>query len=305
MSVTTVPVRFVAGSRQLASVPRRLQTVAVSLEDLIRGHDPAWPKVASDADGLRVLSAPISTLDGIRDTYPGYLLAGIQRYPRHYIDMQGLTYEGYLGKFSSKTRSGFQRKQRRLAQAMDNQVAVREFRTAADVPAFMADAVPLSHRTYQGRLLHAGLPEDAAAIDAMTELAADGRLRAYILYGRGKALSYLYVPVHERVVIYAHLGYDPGAAQWSVGTILQLEAMKRLFAEGKYRYFDFTEGTGQHKEMFSTDSAEACSFLALKPSASNYVVALALDTFNGAVRTARRVAQRSGALAYVHRLLRS
>lgn len=304
MSVTTVQVRFVAGSRQLASVSRRLQTVAFSLEDLIRDEQAVWPELASDADGLRVLSAPVSALGGIRGTYPGCLLAGIQWYPRHYIDMQGLTYEDYLGKFSSKTRSGFQRKQRRLAKAMDNQVVVREFRTVADVSVFMADAVPLSRRSYQGRLLHVGIPEGESAINAMRELAADDRLRAYILYGCGKALSYLYVPIDAGVVVYAHLGYDPGAAQWSVGTVLQLEAMKRLCAEGKYRYFDFTEGAGQHKEMFSTGSIEACSFLALKPSASNYAVKFALETFNGVVGTAKQLARRSGALARVHRLLR-
>jgi len=54
-------------------------------------------------------------------------------------------------------------------------------------------------------------------------------------------------------VVYEHLGYDPSYASLSPGTILQILALKALFAEQQFTTFDFTEGEGRHKEMFATD----------------------------------------------------
>lgn len=299
MSSAAVPIKFVIGARKLFAVPRLLDTVAFGLDALVSGEAPAIPPPGAGSEGLRVLSAPAAARDAIRARFPHHVMGGLQVYDRYYIEMAGRSYADYLAGFSSKTRATLQRKRRRLA-GLD----IREFHREHEVAAFMADAVPLARRAYQSRSLDAGLPDDAAAVAEMTGRARRDAMRAYVLYLDGRAASYLYLPVDAGIVSYAHLGYDPAHAHLSVGTVLQMAVVERLFAEGRYRYFDFTEGGGAHKRMFGTASVPACSFLLLRPSVSNRLLLSSLDAFDSGVSIARGLAERGGALARLRRALR-
>jgi hypothetical protein len=304
MSTGIVPVKFVIGSRKLLAVPRVLDTVSFGLSELIAGEAPAMPPAQGRVDGLRVLSLPMAALGEVKARFAGYILGGFQSYRRFYIEMEGRSYQDYLAGFSSKTRSTLNRKHRKLVERSGGALDMREFNRADQVEAFMADAVPLSHRTYQTRLLDAGLPEGAEAIAGMKVLAEQDRMRAYMLYLDGQAVSYLYLPIDNGTVTYAYLGYDPDHAQLSVGTVLQMEALRRLFAEQRYRYFDFTEGEGAHKQMFGTASIAACSFFLLRPTIINRLLIGSLNVFDGGVSRARRVMERHGALGPLRRMLR-
>lgn len=299
-----IPVSFVVGSRKLLTIPRDLVTVATDLESLIAGRAPAIPQLPANSDGYRILSVPESALANILESHPGYIAGGRQSYRRFYIDMAG-DFENYLARFSSKTRSTLRRKQRKLAEHGQQGAEICEYRKPEEIAAFLEEALPLSRRTYQARLLDAGLPESGNAKARMLELAAQDRLRAYILRINGEAAAYLHLPVIGETVVYAYLGYDDKFAGLSPGTVLQIEALERLFAEKRYRYFDFTEGEGPHKAMFGTHGLEACSFFLLRGDAGNRLLMGSLDTFDAAVATARRLAERSGGLARARRLLRA
>lgn len=303
MSTSVVPVKFVIGSRKLFAVPRSLDTVAFGLEQLVKGEAPALPD-NTQTDGLRFLSMPMAAVADLRGRFPRHVIGGFQAYQRYYIEMEGRSYQDYLAGFSSKTRSTLNRKRRKLAEHAGGTLDIREFNRAEDVDAFMADAVPLSQRTYQTRLLDAGLPEDAGAIAGMKDLARQDRMRAYILYMGGKPVSYLYLPTQDGIVTYAYLGYDPDHAHLSVGTVLQMDVLERLFGEQRYRYFDFTEGDGAHKQMFGTASAAACTFFLLRPTVTNRLLIGSLNAFDGGVSLAKDLVARHGALAPLRRLLR-
>ncbi len=303
MSGERTQIKFVIGSRKIAGVSRQLQTVTYGLRDLTDGTAPAIPALTAGQHGYRILSAPSDNLTEICGRFPGFIIGGLQHYQRYYIDMAG-GYDDYLGRFSSKTRSTFNRKRRKLAEHFGDSFEIREYRTADELTEFLAQAIPLSRLTYQARLLDAGLPESDAARAQMLALAAADQLRAYLLFAEGKAVSYLYLPIEQGVISYAFLGYDPAIANFSPGTVLQLEALDRLYAEGRYRYFDFTEGEGAHKAMFGTDSLAACSFFLLKPDLSNRVLMAALRGFDGGVAVASKLAERSGLNARLRRMLR-
>ena len=303
MSYSVVPIKFVIGSRKLMAVPRNLLSVSFRLDHLVGGTMPAFPPESDDADGYRVLSAPEDHLAHILASHPSHILGGFQAYRRYYIDMAG-DFNGYLARFSSKTRSTFNRKRRKLAELSGGTLDLREYHAPHQIAEFMEHAIPLSRRTYQTRLLDAGLPEGEDAIAGMRDLASRDALRAYLLFLDGKAISYLYLPIDDGIISYAFLGYDPDFANLSTGTVLQLEAMERLFAEQKYRYFDFTEGEGAHKAMFGTDSIAACSFFLLKASATNRLLMGSLNAFDQSVAMAKGFAERSGALANVRKMLR-
>ena len=291
---------FTVGSRRLLSVGRDLVNWSFSLENVLAVDHAAIAPPRPGRDGLRVLSAPLAAIPAITACFPHHLTGGRQDYRRHYIAMEGVSYEDYLARFSSKTRATLRRKARKLGDCV-----VTEHRTPAEIERFLDAALPLSAKTYQARLLNAGLPGDPVARRAMLEAAEADRMRCFLLSVEGEAIAYLSLPVVGRTLVYEHLGYDPEWARLSPGTVLQLEALERLFAEDRFAYFDFTEGEGAHKAMFGTDHAHCASFVLLDPTLANRALLGARAGFDGAVSTAKALAERSGALAKVRSALRS
>lgn len=291
---------FTLGSRRLVSVPRDLSTWAFTLEDVLAGTLAAAPPAARD--GVRVLSAPSARLAEVTARYPRFVAGARQDYRRHYIDM-GLGFESYMARFSGKTRSTLRRKAKKLAEEAGG-YAVTEHRTPAEIEAFLALALPLSARTYQARLLDAGLPGTSEARRAMLEAAEEDRMRCFLLRSGEQAVAYLALPVSGATLVYAHLGYEPEWARLSPGTVLQMEALERLFAENRYRWFDFTEGDGAHKAMFGTHAAECTSLVLLAPTLANRALLGARERFDAGVAGAKSLAARSGALGRIRALLR-
>jgi hypothetical protein len=193
------------------------------------------------------------------------------QYQRYHIDMQ-TSFADYLGKFSSKSRSTLQRKVRKFAEFSGGEVQYREFRHPHEMEEFYRLAREVSQKTYQERLLDAGLPVSDDFQREMLELAERDSVRGYILFHDGKPIAYLYCPIQENILLYQHLGYDAEFKQWSPGTVLQYVVLERLFAEGKFRMFDFTEGQGPHKEFFSTGSTLCADIYYLRPTHRNLML---------------------------------
>lgn len=297
----TAAIDFTIGARRLLAVPRQLATWNFGLEQVLSSALPDPP--APGPDGLRILSAPTARLAEIAARYPGFVAGGRQDYRRHYIDMSG-SFADYLARFSGKTRSTLRRKARKLADETGG-YTVTEHRSPAEIETFLDAALPLSARTYQARLLDAGLPDSPAARRAMLEAAEDNRMRAFLLQVGGQAIAYLSLPVTGATLIYAHLGYDPDHARLSPGTVLQMDALERLFAEDRYRWFDFTEGEGAHKAMFGTHGADCTSIVLLRPTLANHALLGARAVFDSGVAGAKALATRSGALGRIRATLRA
>lgn len=297
------PVSFTLGSRRLFGVQRHLVPLAFSLEDALSGSLPGMPDLRA-TDGLRILSAPKGLAGHIIEQHPGWLIGGREDYPRAYIAMNG-SFDDYLGQFSGKTRSTFKRKRRRFEEAGGESFDLRSYSTPEELRQFLTLALPLSRRTYQARLLDAGLPEDPGALAEMMALAEGDRLRAFLLFLAGEPVAYLYLPVVGHTLVYAHLGYAPEHAALSPGTVLQLAVLEQLFAENRFHYFDFTEGGGAHKALFGTNSIACSSFLLLRPTLANRALLGALTSFNAGVSAAKAVARKTGAEALVRRALRT
>ena len=292
---------FTLGSRRLLSVPRQLSTWAFSLDEALAGALPPAPDCGRD--GVRVLSAPTARLGEVSTRFPGFVAGGRQDYRRHYIDMRQ-SFADYMAQFSGKTRSTLRRKAKKLAEETGG-YAVSEHRSPAEIEAFLAAALPLSAKTYQARLLGAGLPEGPEARRAMLDAAEADRMRAFLLHAGGEAVAYLALPVTDETLVYAHLGYDPDWARLSPGTVLQMDALERLFAEDRYRWFDFTEGDGAHKELFGTGHAACSTLVLLEPTLANRTLLGARAGFDASVAQAKTLAQRSGALGRLRALLRA
>ena len=304
MTVERTQVTFTIGARRLFAVDRKVATMAFSLEDALAGTLRAQPVIAKGVDGIRVLSAPLALADEIVADLPDHLAGAREDYRRHYIAMDG-TFEDYLARFSGKTRSTLRRKARKFAVADGGKLDVQTYRSPDEVARFLELALPLSARTYQARLLDAGLPDDEAARDSMLDRAEAGNMRCFLLFLAGEPVAYLALPVRGQTLVYAHLGYDPAHAALSPGTVLQMEALRMLFAEERFRYFDFTEGEGAHKALFGTDSVACRSFILLRSTLANRLLLAARNGFDAAVAWAKTRLQGQGALASARKFLRA
>ena len=296
----SLPLRI--GARTLLTLRRRLVRRGVTLDEALAGRPPALPPL-EDAEGYLVTGLPVSAGGALAARHAELRPFVRQRYPRYHAALD-ISFDDYLARFSAKSRSTLLRKSRKLASRSGGMLDVRAYRTAEEAAEFHALARAVSAISYQERLLDAGLPDGPEALEEMRALAARDALRAWLLFLDGHAIAYLYGPAEGDTLVYSHLGYDPAFADLSPGSVLQLEAMRALMAEGRFRRFDFTEGEGQHKRQFATGHVESVDLLLVRPTPANLAVAYALGLFDGAAAAAKRMLNRVGGGALVRRLRR-
>jgi hypothetical protein len=217
------------------------------------GETPAAPRRLDGADGYVVWSHPLATRLPAFGVRAGRILYAPRQYKRFSTDLSG-SFDQYMAGFSGKTRWGLRRKLRKFAEVSGGAIDWRQYRTPQELPIFFELARTVSVKTYQERLLDVGLPAHPAFVTSSLTLANADNVRAYLLFLHEQPISYLYCSASERIVAYDYLGYDPAYSSLSPGTVLQLLALEALFAEQRFAAFDFTEGEGQHKKMFSTES---------------------------------------------------
>ena len=292
--MTAVALKFQVGARTLASVSRRLVRVALSLDDVLAARAPMLP--AGGRDGYLVTSLPEAFADAVRGD--GLVAVVRQRYTRFYTDLT-IGHDAWLASLSGSARSTLKRKARKAAAAG---IEVRAYRTPGDLASFYPLARAVSARTYQERLLDAGLPEDAASVSHLHTLAAADEVRAWLLLIAGAPAAYLCCTAQGSALRYDHVGHDPALNDLSPGTVLQAAAMQALF-DDRFARFDFTEGEGQHKRLFATGGVDCVDLLLLRPTLANRATLAALTAFDGAMARAKR-ATRHPALAGLAKRIR-
>lgn len=292
-AATAVHLPLRIGARTLFSVERKLVRVALPLER--RRLLPILPALPRGAHGYLITALRADLLAELRNRHPDLKLFVRQRYRRHYASLQ-IGFDDFLARFSAKTRSTLKRKSRKLAERSGGCLDLRSYSRPDEVEEFHRHARAVSEVTYQERLLGAGLPDGEGALARMRDLAGAGAMRGWLLFLEGRPISYLYAPAEGDTLIYAYLGYDPAYADLSPGTVLQLEAMRELMAERRFRWFDFTEGDGQHKRQFATGSVDCVDLLLLRPTLGNLGIGYLLGAFDAAVRASKRILAATGLL---------
>ena len=183
----------------------------------------------------------------------GYIYYIPAQFNRYYIDLQQ-TFDEYQHTFSSKTRSTIKRKIKKFNSFCNQSMYCKTYRNKEELQEFYWLARGISSKSYQEKLLDAGLPDTVEFTQEMLEKAQNDNIRAYLLFNDNIPVAYMYCPVQDNVLLYQYLGYDPDYMKWSVGTILHWFVFEDLFKEAKFSYFDFTEGQSEHKRLYSTAS---------------------------------------------------
>ena len=201
----------------------------------------------------------------------GFLRYVPLQYGHCYIDLRA-SFDDYQSKFSSKTRATINRKIRKYSERCGGQIDWKTYMAPAEMRDFFRHAREVSKKTYQEKLLDAGIPDSEDFVREMERLAAEGRVRAYVLFDGDRPVSYLYCPVHDGTLIYTYLGYDPEYMKLSVGTVLQWFAVRQMFEESSFRYFDFTEGQSDHKRLFATHEMRCVNVIFVRRTLRNVLL---------------------------------
>ena len=210
------------------------------------------------------------------------------RFPRYFLDLTQ-SYDDFLAGKSGKTRSTLKRKLRKFEKLSDGNIDWRLYRSPEEMRSFHDIAVVLARRTYQAKLYDAALPEDPGFVSEMEQRAETGQVAGFLLFLKGEAVAYLYTPFEDGRVIYGFLGFDSAHGDLSPGTVLQLLAMQWCFERDDLTVFDFTEGEGSHKALFSTDMKLCADLLLLRRTSRLLFLA-------SAFRSSRSLSQGSVAL---------
>ncbi len=290
--MTVAALKFQIGARTLATVPRRLTRVPLTLIQAMAGITPPLPPPQDD--GYLVTSLAAGALDGVSGA--GLIAAVRQRYTRYYTDLT-IGHDAWLAGLSGQARSTLKRKAKRAA-ALGAEI--RAYRTPAEFDVFHPLARQVSATTYQERLLDTGLPTDPTQLRAA---AARDDLRAWLLLIDGRPVAYLCCTAEGEALLYMHVGHDPAHGDLSPGSVLHAAAMRDLFAD-RFRWFDFTEGEGQHKRQFASGGVACVDLLLLRPTLANRATLAALAGFDGAVALAKRASGHPAVARAVRRIRR-
>jgi CelD/BcsL family acetyltransferase involved in cellulose biosynthesis len=304
--VDAVPFKFQLSDITLFSVLVPLQVRALKLPEILAQGPasltiPGPPRAGTE--GFYIHAMPLKCELPAVSRIDDYICYAKLQYQHSYIDLSG-SWGDYEKKFSSKTRSTIKRKVNKFTQHCGGALHWRTFRTPDEMSEFYALARAVSRRTYQERLLDAGIPASDEFLEQMKSLATKDRIRAYILFDRERPVSYLYCPIDDGVLSYAYLGYDPGYLRLSVGIVLQWLALGQLFDEAKFRYFDFTEGQSDHKQLFATHQVSCGNLIFLRSKLRNLVLVYTHSCFGRLSKTLGSILERWGVKAKVKQLIR-
>ncbi len=264
-----------------------------------------WSAVPGHVDAVVIRSQPVTSPLPRRLATAGGVRYVPAQYLRYYMEFNG-TFEQYLQKFSSKVRSNRKREVKKFAEFSGGTIDFRQYRTAAEVEEFYRLARELSRKTFQERLLDAGLPDNETYRSNLLDLASQDRIRAYLMFKSGAAVAYLLTEVRvPDILLYRYLGYDPEFRSWSPGTVLHCLAFERLFAEQRFRFLDFTEGEGTHKKFFATGNRSCADIFFFRRTFKNRMFLLLHSSTEGFSRAVAGMLDRLGLKARIKKLLRA
>jgi len=227
-------------------------------------------------------------------------------FPNHYVDLQRIgSFAAYLEGFSAKSRSTLKRKLKKFTLVSGGQIDWKEYASVAEMETFFELALSLSAKTYQERLLGAGLPNDPAFKNEVLKDAEHNEARGFILFLHHEPVAYVFSHCNDGIVFYSYVGYDPEAHELSPGTVLQYLILESLFKQKAFKIFDFTEGDGQHKVFFGSDRIQCAKTYFFRNTVQNWTLVLLHYLFNQGVSAIGNLLNQLGIKGKIRKLIRN
>jgi len=225
-------------------------------------------------------------IDGVRCTYryngeagqsvaraPGWIRYVRRRYRRFYVEVSG-SFADYLRRHNTKSRNTQGRKVRHFMRLSGREDCLREFKEPGEMEEFHRLACEVSRRSYQGRVLRAGIPETAGYRDELVSQARQEGVRGYILMYGDMPAAYGLCRKRGGVLTYEKTGFDPALAPLHPGSVLLYLLLERTFRCGDIRIFDFGPGEFEYKARMATGSVPCMDVYLFRRNLSNLLLTL-------------------------------
>ena len=199
-------------------------------------------------------TAMFDLVSGSRAPVAGFLPLQNGQLYRHRRATIADSLDGYLRQLGAHTRTDLRSTRKRFAAHVGAGHSTRCFRAPDEVPAFIAAAGAVSRKTWQYRLMGAGLRDDETLCRRHVALAQRGWFRSYVLYAGEKPIAFQLGFVYRGRFYSEQMGYDPDWAPHHVGIFLHTEIIADLAANGSVREIDFGNGDSLYKKRLSTAS---------------------------------------------------
>lgn len=166
----------------------------------------------------------------------------------------------YFGKFSSKTRNTFKRKEKKLGP-----IKVVRCSSADQVADFLRDAHQISVNTWQTEQFGLRVKNDPADLAQFTFLATQGALRSYLLYQGETPMAFIIGNQHRGLYRYEEVGFDRQFHALSPGQVLLLKVLDDMFGDNPPECFDFGMGDADYKRMLANVETTAGNIWLVPP----------------------------------------
>jgi CelD/BcsL family acetyltransferase involved in cellulose biosynthesis len=225
------------------------------------------------------------------------------QYQRFYVQLNG-TFDEYLKRFSGDSRYKFLRKVKKFREIAKSDEPWREYRSRTEMAEFLHLAETISQKTYQDRLLGAGLPSTSEFREKTLDAADRDESRGYLLFLDGRAISFVLASAEKFILIQEFMGYDPEYRNLAPGTVLHYFVLQSIFKD-RFKIFDFERGEAEYKQSFSTAS-QLCADVCYFPNTfRNRLLLSAHDSLFSFSRLMVRVLERFNLKTRVKNLIRS
>ena len=280
------------------------------------GDQAGWSKAVSTLVTKILEDLPAKTAFGIegvaaggafiRQLYERQDLLTLELGPpfKHQFIQMPDSFEQYLAGLGRKSRTTTLYSRRRLAREHD--VKMVRFHQQNDFERFLDDAIAISKKTYQWRLLGLGLRNRQALGRRLLFAAKKGWLCSYILYCADNPVAFMLGYIYRDCYYYIDVGFDPDWQKFSVGSVLQLNVIEELYSwEQPPKLFDFAIGYGEHKARFGNHEMEELNILLLPKSTSNQILLATYKTVDLLTETAVSVLDKLGLKQKIKKLIRN
>ncbi len=166
----------------------------------------------------------------------------------------------YFGKFSSKTRNTFKRKEKKLGE-----IKVVRCSNVDQVADFLRDAHAISVNTWQTEQFGLRVKNDPCDLAQFTFLASQGALRSYLLYQGETPMAFIIGNQHRGLYRYEEVGFDRKYHALSPGQVLLLKVLDDMFGDNPPECFDFGMGDADYKRMLANVETTAGNIWLVPP----------------------------------------
>jgi len=212
-------------------------------------------KLASPLHRAAILASPLLSRDHFAEIRAHWLL----KLPRNIGEIYAT--------MSPKARRNRRYETNRLLKHFTS-VHVVCYTQEADIIQILRDAESIACRTYQ-RGLGVGFMASQENLTRFTLEAARDRLRAYFLYLDQKPVAFLLGTLSGNVLYDNFSAYDPDYGTYSPGTVLLLQILERLCADG-VEAVDFGFGDAWYKAQFGNERFEEATISVFAPTLSGF-----------------------------------